>query len=103
MNLSKSIDFLLDNAGIIIRYRLKKEILNDLTKTEEENLLEQIYNTPHFKLVQSYAKPNGYIGSGAHSWANCGGVCLHKTPLQNGEVAARLLLYPKRTLLSKIL
>ena len=93
MNLSKSIDFLLDNAGVIIQYRLKKEILNNLTKTEEENLLEQIQNTPHFKLVQSYVKPNGYIGSGAHSWANWGGVCLQETPLQDGEAAARLLSY----------
>ena len=93
MNISKSIDFLLDNAGIIIQYRLKKEILNSLTKTEEENLLEQIYDTPHFKIVRNYAKPNGYIGSGAHSWANWNGVCLHETPLQDGEAAARLLSY----------
>lgn len=93
MNLSKSIDFLLENAGCIIKYRLKKEILNDLKKTEEESLLEQIYNTPNFNLVQSYVKPNGYIGSGAHSWDNWRGVCLHETPLQDGEAAARLLSY----------
>lgn len=93
MDLSKSIDFLLDKAGVIIQYRLKKEILNNITKSEEENLLDQIYHLPNFKLIQSYVKPNGYIGSGAHSWDNWHGVCLHETPLQDGEAAARLLSY----------
>ena len=93
MNLSKSINFLLENAGAVIRYRLRKEILRDLPKTEEENLLEQIYHTPYFKLVESYVKPSGYIGSGAHSWDNWRGTILHETPLQDGETAARLLSY----------
>ena len=56
MNLTKSIDFLLENAGPVIQYRLRKEILHDLDKTEEENLLEQIYQTPHFKLLPA-ARP----------------------------------------------
>ena len=93
MDLSKSIDFLLENAGPVIQYRLRKEILRNITPTEEENLLKQIYQTPNFKLVQSYVKPNGYIGSGAHSWDNWHGVKLHETPLQDGEAAARLLSY----------
>ena len=91
MKLSKSIDFLLENAGPVIQYRLRKEILCNLKKIEEETLLEQIYQTPHFKLLHSYIKPNGYIGSGAHSWDNWRGVTLHETPLQDGEAAARLL------------
>ena len=82
MNLTKSIDFLLENAGPVIQYRLRKEILHDLDKTEEENLLEQIYQTPHFKLLQTYVKADGYIGSGAHSWDNWRGTVLHETPLQ---------------------
>lgn len=89
--IEKSIDFLLENAGPVIQYRLRKEILKDLTKTEEENLLEQIYQTPHFKLVESYVKPNGYVGGGMHSWDNWRGQVLHETPLQDGESAARLL------------
>ena len=93
MNLSKSIDFLLENVGPVIEYRLKKEILNALSKTEEENLLERIVQTPHMELVQSYVKPNGYIGSGMHSWGNWRGEILHQTPLQDGESAARLLSY----------
>ncbi|OPX46285.1 hypothetical protein CLHUN_01010 [Ruminiclostridium hungatei] len=96
---AKSIDFVLENANVVIQYRLRKEILRNLTKTDEENLLEKIYQTPHFKLVQSYVKPDGYIGSGCHSWANWQGAILHDTPLQDGETAARLLAYyaiPKR-------
>jgi len=60
-NLSKSIDFLLENAGAVIQYRLHKEILRDLNQTQEENLLEKIYQTPHFKLVESYVKPTNAI------------------------------------------
>jgi hypothetical protein len=93
MNLSKSIDFLLENAGAVIQYRLHKEILHDISPLEEENLLEKVYQTPFFKLVESYAKPNGYIGSGAHSLDNWRGVNYHETPLQDGETAARLLSY----------
>ena len=98
MSLSKSIDFLLENAGPVIQYRLRKEILGDLSTTDEENLLEQIYQTPHFKLVQSYVNPNGYIGSGAHSWGKWGGVVYQPTYLADGEACARLLsnyLVPK--------
>lgn len=91
MNLSKSIDFLLENAGAVIQYRLRKEILQDITPIEEENLLEQIYQTPNFELVQSYVKPNGYIGSGAHSWGKWRGVIYQPTYLADGEASARLL------------
>ena len=84
---AKSIYFLLENAGPVIQYRLRKEILQDLTSAEEARLLEQIYQ------LQSYVKPDGYIGSGMHSWDNWRGQVLHETPLQDGESAARLLSY----------
>ncbi len=93
MDISKSIHFLLEHAGPVIQYRLRKDILNNLSPCEEETLLEQIYETPHFKLLQTYIKPNGYIGSGMHSWDNWRGVKLHETTLQDGEAAARLLSY----------
>ena len=89
--LEQSIDFLLENAGAVMQYRLRKEILNNLTKTEEENLLEQIYQTPLFQLLQTYVKPNGYIGSGAHSWSKWRGVVYQPTYLADGEACARLL------------
>lgn len=91
--LSKSIDFLLEKAGPVIRYRLHKEILHDISADEEERLLELIYQLPYYKLVESYVKPDGYIGSGMHSWNNWRGEVLHETPLQDGENAARLLSY----------
>ena len=96
---TKSIDFLLENAGPVIRYRLRRDILQDLTPGEGESLLEQIYRLHPFVLLQSYVKPDGYIGSGMHSWDNWRGQVLHETPLQDGESAARLLSYyciPKR-------
>ena len=93
MNLNKSIDFLLDNAGPVIQYRLRKEILNNINKAEEEILLEEIYQLPYFKLLLKYIKANGYIGRGMHSWDNWRGEILHETPLQDGETAARLLSY----------
>ena len=93
MNLSKSVDFLLEEAGPVIQYRLRKEILHTLSVDEEEKLLEQIFRTPHMMLLQGYRKPNGYIGRGIHSWDNWGGTRLHETPLQDGETAARLLSY----------
>jgi len=93
MDLSRSIDFLLENASAVIQYRLRKEILDDLSASEEQQLLELIYQTPNFQLVAGYAKPNGYIGSGMHSWDNWRGQTLHETPLQDGEAAARLLAY----------
>ncbi|MHB1454959.1 MAG: hypothetical protein ACYCYM_13530 [Saccharofermentanales bacterium] len=91
MDLSRSIDFLLENSGAVIQYRLRKEILRDITPAEEDSLLEQIYQTPNFKLVQSYVKPDGYIGSGAHSWGNWRGVNYQPTYLADGEACARLL------------
>ena len=86
--LSKSVDFLLDKAGPVIQYRLRKEILRDLSEAEEAAMLEKVYQMPHFKLVQSYVKESGYIGIGAHS-----GDRFHETYLQDGETAARLLAY----------
>ena len=85
MNLSKSIDFLLENAGDVIKYRLHKEILKDISKTEEENLLEKVMQTPYYKFVESYVKPNGYIGVGMHTGNN------KESQLKEGEAAARLL------------
>jgi len=89
----RSVGFLLENAGPVIRYRLKKDILHDITSEEEELMLDEIYQLPHMKLVLSYSKENGYIGSGMHSWDNWRGKVLHETPLQDGECAARLLSY----------
>jgi hypothetical protein len=67
--------------------------------------LEQIYQTPHFKLLQSYIKPNGYIGIGAHSWDNWQGMKLHETPFRMVKQlhgCCPTLLYQKFTRLLRI-
>lgn len=86
IDLSKSIDFLLENGGDVIKYRLHKEILKDMSEVEEAALLEKVMETPKYKLLESYVKPNGYIGIGMHSWDK-----FKETRLQDGEAAARLL------------
>jgi hypothetical protein len=65
--------------------------LNNITENEEKTYLERIYQTPNFKLVEGYAKPNGYVGNGMHSHSNWRGTVFHETLLQDGENAARLL------------
>lgn len=91
--ITKSIDFLLERAGPVIRRRLRRDILGDLTPDEDARLLEEIYALPYYRELLTYVKPDGYIGSGMHSWDNWRGQVLHETPLQDGECAARLLSY----------
>ena len=64
----KSIDFLLENGRDVIQYRLHKDILHDLTEAEEKLLLEKVMQTPEYQLLLTHVKPNGYIGTGMHSW-----------------------------------
>lgn len=86
MNLSKSIDFLLENGRDVVKYRLHKEILHDLTSHEEEELLERVLQTSEYQLLLTHVKPNGYIGKGMHSWEK-----FKTSYLDDGENAARLL------------
>lgn len=92
-DLERSAAFLLRNAGPVIRYRLRREILGDLDAASEASLLAEICELPLFRRLLTYVKPDGYIGSGMHSWDNWRGTVLHETPLQDGECAARLLSY----------
>ena len=39
MNISRSIDYLLENGGDLLRYRLHWDVLHDLNSEEEENYL----------------------------------------------------------------
>ena len=53
---AKSIDFLLKNAGPVIQYRLRKEILQDLSGDEEKNCLRGSVSCPcssSFQLTSS--------------------------------------------------
>ncbi len=83
---SKSIDYLLENSRDVIQYRLHKEILHDLSPTEENCLLQKVLQTPDYQLLLTHVKPNGYIGIGMHSWDK-----FKSSPLDDGEAAARLL------------
>lgn len=85
-NHQNSIDFLLENGRDVVKYRLHIEILHDLSKTEEENLLERVLQTPDFQLLMTHVKPNGYIGTGMHSWDK-----FKSSHLDDGEAAARLI------------
>ncbi len=83
---SKTINFLLENGRDVIQYRLHKEILKDITESEEEKLLEKVKQTPDYQLLLTHVKPNGYIGIGMHSWEK-----FKSSHLDDGENAARLL------------
>ena len=37
MNIARSIDYLLENGGNLLRYRLHRDVLHDLNPVEEEN------------------------------------------------------------------
>lgn len=91
--MQKSIDFLLEHAGPVIQYRLRRDILHSLTPADEDRLLKQIEQLPLVELLKTYLQPNAYIGRGMHSWDNWRGEVLHQTPLQDGETAAHLLSY----------
>lgn len=45
---NKSIDFLLKNAGPVIQYRLRKEIIGKISE-EDKRFLDEIYEQPHNK------------------------------------------------------
>lgn len=66
MTYNKSIDFLLNNAGPSIRYRVKKEILNNITPAEETALQAQILNEKIIRFMAEKQQPNGWIGLGFH-------------------------------------
>ena len=83
---ARGIEFLLENGREVVQYRLHKEILHDLTPTEEENMLERVMQTPDYQLLLTHVKPNGYIGIGMHSWEK-----FKSSYLDDGENAARLL------------
>lgn len=47
----KMIEFLIENANPSIKYRVKKEILNDITKNEEDQLQTKILSEKNIQLI----------------------------------------------------
>jgi hypothetical protein len=83
--LEKSIDFLLENAGPSIKYRVKKEILHDIPVDEEKALQEQIMAEPISRLIANCQKENGWLGNGFH------GPNKNAGPYENQEVGTKYL------------
>ena len=89
--MERSVAFLLENAGPVIQLRLHRDLLGDLSPSLESALRDEIEQLPLVGLLKTYVRPNGYIGTGMHSWDHWRGEVLHHTPLEDGENAARLL------------
>ena len=67
MNLmEKMISFLLPNANPSIVYRIKKEILHDISEEEENKLQELILSEKIIQLIVACQKENGWLGNGYH-------------------------------------
>lgn len=66
MNLSKSIDFLLEHANPSIKRRVKSEILHNLTSDEAARYQEQILQEPNIKRCIACQLDNGWFGYGFH-------------------------------------
>jgi len=66
MNISKTIDFLLENANPSIKRRVKSEVLNNLTPDEAVQYQEQIMQEPIIQQVIACQKENGWIGTSLH-------------------------------------
>lgn len=62
----KLIEYLLENAGPVIQYRLRKEVLQTISKEEAHKLQEQIINKPKVKKIIDKRQPDGWIGSELH-------------------------------------
>jgi len=82
---SQSIDFLLRNAGPSIRYRVKKQILGEISPEEETELQAQIMAEPISILIANCQKENGWLGNGFH------GPNKNAGPYENQEVGTKYL------------
>lgn len=81
----KMINFLLNNAGPSIVLRVKKEILKDITKKEEQELQSQILDEKIIKLITEKQQENGWIGLNFHGASKDAG------QYDNQEVATKYM------------
>ena len=67
MNEEQIIDFLLENASANIKYRVKRDILQEpIDSIEMQNLQEQILELPKIKKTFATQKENGFLGNELH-------------------------------------
>lgn len=64
--MQRMINFLLENANPSIVYRVKKEILQDISEEEEKVLQEKIMQEKIVKSIVECQKENGWLGNGYH-------------------------------------
>ena len=62
----KLVDFLLNYANASIKLRVKKEVLNDITTSEEIELHEEILKEKIVQHIIAHQQKNGWIGLGFH-------------------------------------
>lgn len=65
-NYQNLIDFLFENGGASIRYRVKKEILDSITDEEDAALQAEIMAEPIIVSIANCQKENGWLGNGFH-------------------------------------
>jgi len=81
----RMIGFLLENAGASIRYRVKKEIIGEISAEEETELQAQIMSEPIYRLIAACQKENGWLGNGFH------GPNKNAGPYENQECGTKYL------------
>lgn len=81
----RMVDFLLENAGASIRYRVKRDILKDISPQEEEDFRTQCLEEPIVRFIRQSQLDNGWIGLGFH------GACKDAGQFDNQEVATKYL------------
>lgn len=64
--IEKMIEFLLKNANPSIIYRVKKEILKNISEEEESRLQEMIMSEKIVGMIVDCQKENGWLGNGYH-------------------------------------
>lgn len=66
----KIINYLLENANPSIVLRVKKEVVNNITESEETQLVDKILADKNVKIATESQRTNGWIGEYFHGSAN---------------------------------
>lgn len=81
------IDYLINNADPSIVLRVKKEVINDLSKEEENELLRKIIPQKNVQTVIQSQQPDGWLGNSFHGQSKKLGAGMY----DNMEVGLRYL------------
>ena len=81
----KMVNFLLLHANPSIKLRVRKEVLNDISESEEKEWKLQISNERTIRFIAEKQQPNGWIGLGFHGGSKNAG------QFDNQEVGVKYL------------